>query len=212
MTIYWKTVIFLEWFFSNCRSKSSIIDHITLSRMILLKYQLSELGHVGCVDIVAIHNSTVHEADFEVFIHLTFIKHQTTKPCYFIFHSMVCHDMMVWKRGKLQSHKIEGLCLLLNCTSPCTNPLTLFQLHWIFSSWLHVPSLLDVHLIIRKYNELNHHDRAQININSDNNTTQCLQLGFQTIISWETMFTLLTIFQFSNYKINKFDMHLVNVH
>ena len=34
-----------------------------------------------------------------------------------------CQDMMVLKPGKLQSHKIEELCLMLNCTSPCTNPL-----------------------------------------------------------------------------------------
>ena len=40
---------------------------------------------------------------------------------------IVCQDMMVWKPGKLQSYKIEGLCLMLNCTSPCTNPSS--QLH-----------------------------------------------------------------------------------
>jgi hypothetical protein len=113
-----------------------------------------------------------------------FIKHQTTKKaCYFIFHSMVCQDM-VWKSGKLQSHKIEGLCLMLNCTSPCTNILTLSQFHWIFS-----------------FNELNHHDRAQININSDNNTTQCLQFGLQTIISWETTCPL--FWRYSNLVITK---------
>jgi hypothetical protein len=39
---------------------------------------------------------------------------------------IVCQDRMVWK-PKLQSHKIEELCLMLNCTSPCTNPLC--QLH-----------------------------------------------------------------------------------
>jgi hypothetical protein len=40
---------------------------------------------------------------------------------------IVCQDMMIWTPGKLQSHKIEDLCLMLNCTSPCTNPLS--QLH-----------------------------------------------------------------------------------
>ena len=35
--------------------------------------------------------------------------------------NVVCQDMMVRKPGKLQSHKIEDLCLMLNCTSPCTN-------------------------------------------------------------------------------------------
>jgi hypothetical protein len=29
--------------------------------MFLSKYQLSELGHVSCVDNIAIYNSTVHE-------------------------------------------------------------------------------------------------------------------------------------------------------
>jgi hypothetical protein len=38
-----------------------------------------------------------------------------------------------------------------------------------YSSWLHVSSqlsLLDEYFIIQKYNELNHRDRTQININS----------------------------------------------
>ena len=39
----------------------------------------------------------------------------------------VSQDMIVWKPGKVQSYKIEDLCLMLNCTSPCTNPLS--QLH-----------------------------------------------------------------------------------
>ena len=48
---------------------------------------------------------------------------------------------IVWN-PKFQSHKIEDLCLMLNCTSP---------------SWLHVSSqvsqlsLLDDHLIVRKH-------------------------------------------------------------
>ena len=37
--------------------------------------------------------------------------------------------MMVWEPGKLQSNKIEDLCLMLKCTSPSTNPLS--QLHEI---------------------------------------------------------------------------------
>jgi hypothetical protein len=41
----------------------------------------------------------------------------------------VCQDMMVWKSGKLQRYKIEGLCLMLNCSSPCTNPLSLLIYH-----------------------------------------------------------------------------------
>jgi hypothetical protein len=40
---------------------------------------------------------------------------------------IVCQDTMVWNPGKLQSYKIEDLCLMLNCTLPCTNPLS--QLH-----------------------------------------------------------------------------------
>ena len=51
--------------------------------------------------------------------------------------------MMVWKPGKVQSQKIEDL---------------LSQL-----------SISDGNLIKRKENEPNHCDRAQININSDNN-------------------------------------------
>jgi hypothetical protein len=42
-------------------------------------------------------------------------------------------------------------------------------------SWLHVSSqlsLLNDYVIIRKYHELNHSDRAQININSDKNIIQ----------------------------------------
>jgi hypothetical protein len=42
-----------------------------------------------------------------------------------------------------QTSKLQGLRLMLNSTS------------------------LDGYFIIRKYNELNHRDRAQININSD---------------------------------------------
>ena len=44
-----------------------------------------------------------------------------------------------------------------------------------------------VYLIIRKYNKLNHCDRAQININSDKNITQWLLFSFQAITSWQTM-------------------------
>jgi hypothetical protein len=46
-----------------------------------------------------------------------------------------------------------------------------------YSLWLHVSSqlsLLDDYFIIRKYNELNHRDRAQININSNKNIIQWL--------------------------------------
>jgi hypothetical protein len=39
----------------------------------------------------------------------------------------VCQDMTAWNPGKLQSYKIEELCLMLNCTSPCTNPLSQLQ-------------------------------------------------------------------------------------
>jgi hypothetical protein len=44
-----------------------------------------------------------------------------------------------------------------------------------YSSWLLVSSqlsLLDGYLIIRKYNELDNRDRAQININSNKNIKQ----------------------------------------
>ncbi len=43
--------------------------------------------------------------------------------------SIVYQDIMVWNPGKFHSHKTEVLCLMLNCTLPCTNPL---------SSWWHV--------------------------------------------------------------------------
>jgi hypothetical protein len=48
-------------------------------------------------------------------------------PQHLVIYIIVYQDMMVWKPGKLQSHKIEDLCLMLSCTSPCTNPLS--QLH-----------------------------------------------------------------------------------
>ncbi len=38
--------------------------------------------------------------------------------------TIVYRDIIVGKPGKLQSHKTEILCLMLNCTSPCTNPLS----------------------------------------------------------------------------------------
>jgi hypothetical protein len=76
------------------------------------------------------------------------------------------HDDL--EAGKLQSYKTEGLCLMLNSTSPCTYPL--------YSSWLHVSAqlyLLDDYFVIRKYrDELNHRDHARININSNKNITQ----------------------------------------
>ena len=86
--------------------------------------------------------------------------------------------MMIWKAGKLQSYKIEYFCcLMLNCTSPCTNPFCLNFTKY-YSSWLHVSSqlsLLHDCLIIRKYIELNYSDHAlQININPDENITQWL--------------------------------------
>ena len=64
--------------------------------------------------------------------------------------------MIVWNPGKLQSHKIEDLCMMLNYTLPCTNLLS--QLKY-YSSWLPVSSQLYpywmvIYLIIRKYNEL----------------------------------------------------------
>jgi hypothetical protein len=48
------------------------------------------------------------------------------------FHSLSVSELleygrMFWNPGKFQSHTIEGICLTLNCTSPCTNPLS--QLH-----------------------------------------------------------------------------------
>jgi hypothetical protein len=54
--------------------------------------------------------------------------------------------MMVWKPGKVQSQKIEDLLSQLSSLS-----------------------ISDGNLIKRKENEPNHCDRAQININSDNN-------------------------------------------
>jgi hypothetical protein len=50
------------------------------------------------------------------------------------------HSVKIWwseKPGKLQKLKIEGICFLLNCTLPCTNPLspcnnskTILSCHW----------------------------------------------------------------------------------
>jgi hypothetical protein len=54
-----------------------------------------------------------------------------------------------------------------------------------YSSWLHVSfqlSILDNYFILRKYNELNHRDRAQININSDKNIIQWLL--FRSNVLW----------------------------
>jgi hypothetical protein len=98
----------------------------------------------------------------------------------YIMHGLLRYDGL--EPGKLQSHKIEDFCLMLNCTLPCTNLCLNFIKY--YSLWLHVQlSLLDSYLIIRKYNELNHRDRAQININSDKNITQWLLFSFQTVIS-----------------------------
>jgi hypothetical protein len=68
--VCWKTVIFRKrifMIFSNCQSKSSIINHITLSRRIYWNTNFQNLNHVhvGCVDNVAKYKSTVHRADFE---------------------------------------------------------------------------------------------------------------------------------------------------
>jgi hypothetical protein len=46
--------------------------------------------------------------------------------------------------------------------------------YWTFTS----------NFIIRKYNEFNHRDRAQININSDKNIKQWLMFSCQTTITW----------------------------
>jgi hypothetical protein len=65
---------------------------------------------------------------------------------------------------------VRRLCLMLNCTTPCTNSLS--QLHsilFIVAARFTQPSLLDGYFIIRKYNELSHRERAQMNINSDKN-------------------------------------------
>ena len=41
-----------------------------------------------------------------------------------ICNNPILSNIMVGKPGKPQSHKTEVLCLVLNCTSPCTNPLS----------------------------------------------------------------------------------------
>jgi hypothetical protein len=104
----------------------------------------------------------------------------------------------LWNKHSLSRYDV------LQCrqTSKVTKKKTLFVWYWTvprgaqilylnfikyYSSWLHVSSqlsLLDGYFIIRKYSELNHHDRAQININSDKNLIQWLLFSFQTIISW----------------------------
>jgi hypothetical protein len=82
---------------------------------------------------------------------------------------------MVWKPSKLQSHKIEDLwlCLMLNSTSPCTNPLSQFHsmLLIVVARFISAILILVYPVIIRKYNEVNHRDRAQMNINPDNTMT-----------------------------------------
>ena len=84
-------------------------------------------------------------------------------------HNLLRHGLEAWQTSKLQNrrplfdavpHRAQILCL---------------NFIKYYSCWLHVSSqlsLLDDYLIIRTYNELNHRDCAQININSDKNITQ----------------------------------------
>jgi hypothetical protein len=51
-------------------------------------------------------------------------RHSILRLSYKQTSSIVCQDMMLWKPGKLQGYKLEDLCLMLNCTSPCTNILS----------------------------------------------------------------------------------------
>ena len=53
-----------------------------------------------------------------------FRKKQRHRRLSFVKNTVVYQDMVVWKPGTFQSYKIEELCLMLNCTSPCTNPLS----------------------------------------------------------------------------------------
>ena len=101
----------------------------------------------------------------------------------YIFHLMsvpltngdlVCQDMMVWKPGKLQrSSKVQNRRASFDVELYLTVHKSFVSTYFIkyYSLWLHVSSqlsLLGDYLIIRKYNEVNHRDRAQlIHINSD---------------------------------------------
>jgi hypothetical protein len=93
---------------------------------------------------------------------------------------IVSQDMTVRNPGKLQNHNTEdlcnGLCLLLNCTSPCTNPLS--QLYYmLFIVVAHFISAIPIGRLLH-YTKIQWAQspwpRAQININSDKNITQWL--------------------------------------
>jgi hypothetical protein len=68
--------------------------------------------------------------------------------------------MIVWKPGKLQSHKIEDLCNFVWCwTIPHRAQILCLNFIKYYSLWLHVSSqlsLLDDYFNIWKHNELNH--------------------------------------------------------
>jgi hypothetical protein len=93
---------------------------------------------------------------------------------------IACQDIMVWILEARQTSKLQNSgrpnCLMLNCTSPCTNPLS--QLHWIlFIVVARFISAIPIGRIFHntKSNELALNHRAQININSDKNIAQWLQ-------------------------------------
>ena len=73
-----------------------------------------------------------------------------------------------------------------------------FFIHPVCCNFVILLSLLDGYFIIRKYNELNHHDRAQININSDKNIKQRFMCSFHTIVYLDRICSQLQLRMISN--------------
>jgi hypothetical protein len=73
--------------------------------------------------------------------------------------------------------------LMLNCTSPCTNPLSRLQslniIHRGCTFHFSYPYWTITSIYWRKYSEFGHRDCAQIDMNSDKNITQWLLSSFQ---------------------------------
>ena len=74
---------------------------------------------------------------------------------------MVYYDMIVWNGGKLKSHKIQDLCLMLNSTLHKSFLSTLLIIHRRCTFISAIP--IECYLIIRNYNELNDRDHVRTN-------------------------------------------------
>ena len=84
-----------------------------------------KLVEYGKANLQTRHNGTYKKHNEKLGKLLYMFSYRSSSTSIRIF--IVCQDTMVRKPGKLQSHKIKDLCLMLNCSSPCTNPLS--QLH-----------------------------------------------------------------------------------